>query len=72
MKKLYIIDYVHNYGDVEQYGEATFDLEEAKKTFKEGVHAFHLDDYWKGTAYIAETDDSEALILRTIEIPEEA
>lgn len=72
MKKLYIIDYVHNYGDVEQYGKATFDLEEAKKIFEEGVHAHHLDDYWKGTAYIAETDDSEALILRTIEIPEEA
>ena len=69
MKKLYIIDYVFNYGDVEQYGKATFDLEEAKQIFAEGVHAYHLDDRWDGTKYVAETEDSESLILRTIELP---
>lgn len=71
MRKIYFIDFVHNYGDVEQYGRATFSREEAEAIFKEAVHAYNLDDFWSGTAFVVENADAESLILREIDLPEE-
>lgn len=66
MKELYIVDYVENDGTVEQYGHATFDVEQAKSLFKEAVHACNLDDFYKEDSIAVENDDNESVRLRTI------
>lgn len=41
-KELYFVDFVKNDGTVEQYGQATFDIERAKNLYEEAVHAYRI------------------------------
>ena len=72
MKKLYIIDHIDHNAEVEQYGKTCKTHDEAMEVFAEALHAFNLDDEWKGLAGVVQaSDDAESLVIRTIEIPEE-
>ena len=66
-KELYIIDYIGNDCTVTQYGQATFDAEQAKNMFSEAVHAYGFDDYYKeDSAVVRNNDNGDSLQLRTV------
>lgn len=41
-KELYIVDYIEKDNTVTQYGQATFDIEKARKLLEEAVHAYRF------------------------------
>ena len=71
MKTVFIVDYVTDYPEVEQYGNTCNTHEEAMKVFAEAVHAYNMDDYWDGVAGVCQCEQEciKLLVIREISLP---
>lgn len=71
MKKIFIVDCVKDYPEVEQYGKTCKTHEEAMEVFAEAVHAYGMDDFWDGIAGTCECEQEciKLLVIREINMP---